>query len=90
MRAEETGEPTSIVVQANPSVRYARELVDHGATTVVFSRGRQGALAVPDETVEALRDEGVEVKVLGTDEAIAEYNRLAGEQPVGALIHSTC
>jgi hypothetical protein len=67
----------------------ARELIDHGAKVVILTRGRQGALNVPEETVNAISSHGVEVRVLGTDEAIAEYNRLAETEPVGALIHST-
>jgi hypothetical protein len=57
---------------------------------VILSRGRTGLLGVKDETVRWLEDRGVEVRVLGTGKAIAEYNRLAGLRKVGALIHSTC
>jgi hypothetical protein len=49
-----------------------------------------GALGVKRETIEWLERQGVEVKVLGTNEAIAEYNRLADTRKVAALIHSTC
>jgi hypothetical protein len=66
------------------------ELVAHGVEVVILSRGRTGALGVKQETIDSLENQGIEVKVLGTEEAIAEYNRLAGERKVGALIHSTC
>lgn len=69
----------------------AEELLEHGAETVILSRGQQGRLGVPDTTTAALEARGVEVHVAGTDEAVARYNRLAEDgAPVGALIHSTC
>jgi hypothetical protein len=67
-----------------------QELVDHGAQVIILSQGRRKALKVPDATVEAARAAGAEVKVLPTDKAIEEYNRLAQDKRVGALIHSTC
>lgn len=75
-----------------PGVQPAdvEELVEHGAEVVVLSRGRLRALRVPEETREWLRERGVEVHVDATEAAIRRYNELAGERPVGALIHSTC
>jgi hypothetical protein len=67
-----------------------RELVDRGAEAVVLSRGQLGRLEVAAETVRVLEDEGVEVHVHETREAVEVYNRLAESAPVGALIHSTC
>jgi hypothetical protein len=66
------------------------ELTDHGAGVIILSRGRQGRLTVPDRTIETAEAKGAEVKVMPTDEAIAEYNRLADTTAVAALIHSTC
>jgi len=75
-----------------PGIQIAdvEELVQHGAEVVVLSRGRTGILGVTDETLSWLEDRGVEVEVLRTPRAIEEYNRLAAERKVGALIHSTC
>lgn len=67
-----------------------RELVEKGAETVVLSKGQNRRLQVKSETLDWLEDEGVEVEVLETNEAVERYNELAGDQPVGALIHSTC
>lgn len=67
-----------------------RELVDHGAEVVVLSRGQQERLQVQQETLDYLEGEGVEAHVLPTGEAVERYNRLAGDRPAGALIHSTC
>ncbi|MFW5683543.1 MAG: Mth938-like domain-containing protein [Spirochaetota bacterium] len=71
-------------------IEDVQELIDNGAKIVILSRGRQGALRVPAETVNAIDELGVDVMVMETDRAIEEYNRLAGDKPVGALIHSTC
>ena len=75
-----------------PGIQVAdvEELVQNGAEVVVLSRGRTGILGVTDETLSWLEERGVEVAVLRTPKAIEEYNRLAGERKVGALIHSTC
>ena len=75
-----------------PGIQIAdvEELVQHGAEVVVLSRGRTGILGVTDETLSWLKERGVEVEMLRTPKAIDEYNRLAGERNVGALIHSTC
>jgi len=67
-----------------------RELLEHGARHVVLSRGMWGRLQVCEETLSLLEEEGVSVDVLHTEEAVRRYNELAGREPVGALIHSTC
>lgn len=67
------------------------ELLDHGAGTVVLSRGQQQRLQVMDATLEQLREGDVVVEVLESNAAVDRYNELAAEGvPVGALIHSTC
>lgn len=66
------------------------EVVEHGAETVVLSRGMNERLQVKPETLELLEDRGVEALVLQTEEAVERYNELAGDEPVGALLHSTC
>jgi hypothetical protein len=66
------------------------ELLDHGATTVVLSRGVDRRLEVDLSVVRALEDRGITVHIAQTQEAVARYNRLAVEGPVGGLFHSTC
>ena len=67
------------------------ELVEHGVEVVVLTRGRLGALRIPDETVAALEARGVEVVAARTAEGLERYRQLreAGRR-VGALVHSTC
>lgn len=66
------------------------ELVLNGAGRVILSRGMMRRLRVQDRTLEWLKERGVEAEVLPTREAVERYNELAGREPVGALIHSTC
>ena len=76
----------------HPGIQPAdvRELLEQGATTIVLSRGINERLQVMEETLELLEQQGVEVHVLQTEEAVATYNRLREGEAVGALIHSTC
>ena len=66
------------------------ELLDRGARHVVLSKGMHQRLRVRPEALERLRAAGVEYDVLETKAAVARYNELAENCPVGALIHSTC
>jgi hypothetical protein len=66
------------------------ELLEHGATVVVLSRGMYERLGVPRETLELLADRGITVHVLQTDKAVELYNELAESERVGGLFHTTC
>jgi hypothetical protein len=66
------------------------ELLEHGATVVVLSRGFYGRLGVSRETLQMLEVEGVSVRVEQTEGAVKLYNDLRERERVGALIHSTC
>ncbi|UCF67230.1 MAG: Mth938-like domain-containing protein [Acidobacteriota bacterium] len=75
-----------------PGIQFAdvEELLEHGAEVVVLARGMNGRLEVPAETLDVLKQRGITVHVLGTEEAARVYNELAEETPVGGLFHSTC
>lgn len=46
---------------------------------------------VPASTVDYLKKNGIEVVVLQTEKAVAEYNALAAQGvKVGGVFHSTC
>ncbi len=66
------------------------ELLDHGAEVVVLSKGILERLRVCPETLDLLRDRGIAVQVLQTEQAVARYNELSRDAPVGGLFHSTC
>ena len=66
------------------------ELVDRGSKVIVLSRGMNLALQTCSETLDLLRKRGIPVHVEETRQAVELYNKLAQDQPVGGLFHSTC
>ena len=66
------------------------ELLEHGATAVVLSKGFDERLRVTRDALRMLEDRGVSAHVRQTEEAIRLYNELSETERVGALIHSTC
>ena len=67
------------------------ELVDHGASVIVLSRGMQLVLQTAPETIAWLEQRGMKYHLLETREAAKLYNELAGQGvAVAGLFHSTC
>lgn len=67
------------------------ELLEHGASVVVLSRGMNERLKVKPETLEMLDARNVETHVLQTEKAVERYNELQeAQESVGGLFHSTC
>ncbi len=67
------------------------ELLTHGATEIVLSRGMWLALRTSRETLELLERRGINVHRAETGEAVRLYNELAERGvAVGGLFHSTC
>ncbi|NWV20382.1 AAMDC protein, partial [Origma solitaria] len=77
----------------SPGVQPAdlEEVVKKGVKTMVIGRGMSEALQVPLSTVDYLKKNGIDVLVLQTEKAVAEYNVLAAQGvKVGGVFHSTC
>ena len=76
----------------SPGIQPAdvEELLRHGVQRVVLSRGQQRRLQVCAETLRMLRERGVAVEVLETNEAVRRYNAIRETEAVGGLFHSTC
>ena len=66
------------------------ELLDHGATAVVLSQGMLKWLRICPQTIEFLRQEGVGVHVLPTQDAVDLYTDLRKTEQVAGLFHTTC
>ena len=66
------------------------ELLEHGATAVVLSKGFHERLGVTPQALRVLEERGIATHLRQTGEAIELYNRLRESEQVGALIHSTC
>ena len=82
----ETG--TDHVVGIQPA--DVEELLEHGASVVVLSRGFYERLQIRQQTLQMLKDKNIPVHVEQTEEAVRLYNKLRETERVGALIHSTC
>jgi len=67
-----------------------RELLDHGATTVVLSQGMSKCLEISPDTLAFLDRQGVRVHVLPTPDAVELYNDLRKTEQVAGLFHTTC
>jgi hypothetical protein len=67
-----------------------RELLDHGATTIVLSQGMLKRLRICPQTLELLKQQGVDVHVLPTQDAVDIYNDLRKTEQVAGLFHTTC
>lgn len=58
---------------------------------LVIGTGYYGRMVVPPETLAALQARGIEAHVCNTTEAVAAFNRLAGEYAdIVAALHLTC
>lgn len=66
------------------------ELLEHGCTIIVLSRGMDLVLEVCPETLQLLKEKNVTVYIEETKAAVARYNSLVEYEPVGGLFHSTC
>ncbi|XP_045928866.1 mth938 domain-containing protein isoform X1 [Micropterus dolomieu] len=76
-----------------PGVQPAdlEEVLKKGIDLLVIGRGMSEALQVPTSTLDFVKQKGVDVRVLQTEKAVAEYNKLAGQgAKVGGVFHSTC
>lgn len=77
----------------DPGIQPAdvQELIDHGASVIVLSRGMNKRLKVKPETLRMLDDADIEAHVLQTEQAVRRYNELQeAHEKVGGLFHSTC
>jgi hypothetical protein len=66
-------------------------VIAYAPDLLVIGTGHDGVMRVPRQTVEALREKGIEVFAAPTGEAVAEFNRLQPERPrIVAALHLTC
>jgi hypothetical protein len=76
----------------SPGIQPAdvEELVTHGATTVVLSRGMNKQLQIHPATRHYLEQRSIMAHVAEIREAVSIYNHLAEGALAGGLFHSTC
>ena len=76
----------------SPGIQPAdvEELLAHGATTVVLSKGMDEQLHIDPATKDYLDQRSIKVHVAQTREAVGIYNELTEHVPVAGLFHSAC
>ncbi|MBC7187071.1 MAG: Mth938-like domain-containing protein [Calditrichaeota bacterium] len=57
---------------------------------LIVGTGKYGLMRVLPETVQLLREHGVELVAARTDEAVEKFNAVAGTKRVVAAFHLTC
>jgi len=68
-----------------------KELLSENPEVIIIGTGQAGVLRVPEETREELERSKAEVRILLTQRAVPEFNRLVSQgKRVNALIHTTC
>lgn len=67
-----------------------QELLEKGANVIVLSKGFEEKLQTSSDTIQILKERRISYHVLQTEEAVIKYNRLAQNELVGGLFHSTC
>ena len=66
------------------------ELLDHGATTIVLSKGMFNRLGICPQTFQLLEEHRIQTHALPTEQAVELYNRLCESDQVAGLFHTTC
>jgi len=66
------------------------ELLDHGATTIVLSKGMFNRLGICPQTLQLLEEHRIQTHALPTEQAVELYNRLCESDQVAGLFHTTC
>uniref|UniRef100_A0AAQ4S370 Adipogenesis associated, Mth938 domain containing n=1 Tax=Gasterosteus aculeatus aculeatus TaxID=481459 RepID=A0AAQ4S370_GASAC len=73
----------------NAHLYFSRKILKKSVS--VETRRDSVSSQVPSSTLDFVTQKGVEVRVLQTEKAVAEYNKLAGRGgKVGGVFHSTC
>ena len=63
---------------------------DVGPDLLIVGQGAYGRMRVADEARQAVKEAGIEMIALPTDEAVKRYNSLAVDRSVAAALHLTC
>ncbi len=66
------------------------ELLEKGAKVLILSQGMWKMLQVEPQTLQMLKEKGIEVHILQTELAAKLYNKFRETDSVGGLFHSTC
>lgn len=73
------------------SISDLEEIIEYSPEELVIGKGAMGVMRVPDEVVEEVKSQGIEVTCANTKEASQIFNekKAQGKRVVGAF-HLTC
>ena len=71
-------------------VEDIQEVFDANPDTIIVGTGQPGMMQVPRNTLEETKTRKITMKIMPTEQACKEYNRIASEQRVIACLHLTC
>ena len=72
------------------SIEDLTEVISAHPEVLVIGTGAMGAMGVPEETLDFLKSQGVEVIIKRTEAAASEFNRLSSLHKTAAAFHLTC
>ncbi len=67
-----------------------REVFLNDADVLIVGQGAYSRMRVPEDTRERIEDEGFELHVMGTKDAVEMYNQRRDLERVVAALHLTC
>ncbi len=66
------------------------DIMSAGLPVLIIGTGYYGTMRVPEETLEYLKSNRVEVYIENTQKAVKLYNEIASKKPAIAALHLTC
>jgi hypothetical protein len=73
------------------SLNDLKEVIALSPNTLIIGTGAYGVMNVPEETIEKLKELGIETLIAPTEDAVELYNKyLQNKQNVIACLHLTC
>ena len=72
------------------SVQDLHAVFDAEPDVLVVGTGAHGAMNVPSETRNAIRDAGIDLEIAKTSDAWCRYNELQGSRKAAGAFHLTC
>jgi hypothetical protein len=71
-------------------VEDLKEVIDAKPDVIIVGTGQPGMMRVPERTLKEIEARKIQIKVMPTEQACKEFNRIASEQKVIACLHLTC
>jgi hypothetical protein len=65
-------------------------VLDFSPEVLIVGQGAEGMMSVPEELRKALAQQGIDLKVCKTAEAVAGFNALPQNTKAVAALHLTC